>query len=192
MGDWMSLYSKNVMHLTASLIAIPFSAFAAAMIIGRFSTGWVSNKMHINQAAKFGGYFGGLGMLLGLLASHFLLPINQLLAVSVQAVFFFVAGLGESIMVPAFYSAASHVRSIPPTQALARMGMANSLIFVLAKGVMGTLADTVGLALAMIFPILAFFASGFLQGIVGKKSDKLEAQNLENYPPTGSIPVTKV
>lgn len=192
MGDWMSLYSKNVMHLSASLIAIPFTSFAVAMIIGRFATGWISSKMHINRAGMFGGYFGGIGMILGLLASHFLLPINQLLAVSVQALFFFIAGLGESIMVPAFYSAASHVRSIPPTQALARMGMANSLIFILAKGVMGTLADTVGLTLAMLFPILAFFGSGYIQGLVGRKADKLEAQNLENYPPTGTIPVVTI
>ena len=192
MGDWMSLYSKNVMHLTASLIAIPFTSFAVAMIVGRFATGWIASKMHINRAGMFGGYFGGVGMILGLLASHFLLPINQLLAVSVQALFFFIAGLGESIMVPAFYSAASHVRSIPSTQALARMGMANSLIFIVAKGVMGTLADTVGLTLAMLFPILAFFGSGFMQGLVGKKADKLEAQNLENYPPTGTIPVVTV
>jgi MFS family permease len=192
MGDWMSLYSKNVMHLSASLIAIPFTSFAIAMIVGRFATGWISSKMHINRAGMFGGYFGGVGMILGLLASHFLLPINQLLAVSVQAVFFFIAGLGESIMVPAFYSAASHVRSIPPTQALARMGMANSLIFIIAKGVMGTLADTVGLTLAMLFPILAFFGSGYLQGLIGKKADKLEAQNLENYPPTGTIPVVTI
>lgn len=192
MGDWMSLYSKNVMHLSASLIAIPFSAFALAMIIGRFATGWVSSKLPINRAAMFGGYFGGVGMLLGLLASHFLLPINQLLAVAVQSLFFFIAGLGESIMVPAFYSAASHVRNIPPTQALARMGLANSLMMILAKGVMGSLADTVGLTLAMLFPILAFFGSGYLQGVVGRKADKLEAQNLENYPPTGTIPIVTI
>jgi MFS family permease len=192
MGDWMSLYSKNVMHLSASLIAIPFSAFALAMIIGRFATGWVSSKLPINRAAMFGGYFGGVGMLLGLLASHFLLPINQLLAVAIQSLFFFIAGLGESIMVPAFYSAASHVRNIPPTQALARMGLANSLMMILAKGVMGSLADTVGLTLAMLFPILAFFGSGYLQGVIGKKADKLEAQNLENYPPTGTIPIVTI
>lgn len=192
MGDWMSIYSKNVMNLSASLIAIPFTAFAVAMIIGRFATGWVSSKIQINRAAMFGGYFGGSAMAFGLLAGHFLLPINQLLAVSVQATFFFIAGLGESIMVPAFYSAASHIRTIPASQALARMGMANSLIFILAKGVMGTLADTVGLAIAMIFPILTFFGSGYMQGLVGKKADKLEVQNLENYPPTGSIPVTKL
>ena len=192
MGDWMSLYSKNVMHLSASLIAIPFAAFALAMIIGRFATGWVSSKLPINRAAMFGGYFGGVGLLFGLLASHFLLPINQLLAVAVQSLFFFIAGLGESIMVPAFYSAASHVRNIPPTQALARMGLANSLMMILAKGVMGSLADTVGLTLAMLFPILAFFGSGYLQGVVGRKADKLEAQNLENYPPTGTIPIVTI
>ncbi len=189
MMDWMSLYSKNVMNLTPSLIGVPFIAFATAMIAGRFATGWISSKLHINRAAMFGGYFGGASMLFGLLAGYYLLPINQLLAVAVQAAFFFVAGLGESIMVPAFYSAASHVRSIPPTQALARMGLVNSLMFVIAKGIMGALADGIGLALAMIFPILAFIGSGMIQGLVGKRSQKMEAQNLENYPITGTIPI---
>ena len=192
MGDWMSLYSKQVMHVETSLIAIPFTGFAAAMIIGRFSTGWVSKKMQINRVGMFGGYIGGLAMALGILASHFLLPVSPLLAVTVEAVFFFIAGLGESVMVPAFYSAASHVRGIASTQAIARMGMVSSLSILVAKGVMGTLADTVGLTLAMIFPILTFFGSGYFQGLASKHSSRMEAENLENYPPTGSTPVVKV
>jgi hypothetical protein len=44
----------------------------------------------------------------------------------------------------------------------------------------------------MIFPILAFFGSGYMQGLIGKKVGKLKIQNLEDYPPTGSTPVVKV
>jgi hypothetical protein len=159
------------------------------MIIGRFSTGWISTKMHVNRAAMFGGYSGAIAMAAGLIGSHFLLPINQLLAVSVQAFFFFIAGLGESIMVPATFSAASHVRGIASSQALARMSMGSNLSFIVAKGIMGSLADGVGLAIAMIFPIVIFVLSGYLQSVVSHKSRKLEAQNLENYPPTGSVPI---
>ena len=191
MGDWMSLYSTKVMNLTTSLVAVPFTAFAIAMIIGRFSTGWVSTKIHINRAAMFGGYFGAISMTLGLLTSYFLLPINQLLAVAVQALFFFIAGLGESIMVPATFSAASHIRGIASSQALARISLGSNLSFIVAKSVMGSLADGVGLAIAMIFPIVIFFISGYLQSIVATKSRKLEAQNLENYPPTGSVPIVE-
>jgi MFS family permease len=191
MGDWMSLYSTKVMNLTTSLVAVPFTAFAIAMIIGRFSTGWVSTKIHINRAAMFGGYFGAISMTLGLLTSYFLLPINQLLAVAVQALFFFIAGLGESIMVPATFSAASHIRGIAASQALARISLGSNLSFIVAKSVMGSLADGVGLAIAMIFPIVIFFISGYLQSIVATKSRKLEAQNLENYPPTGSVPIVE-
>lgn len=189
MADWMSLYSTSVMHLTTSLVAVPFTAFALAMIIGRFSTGWVSTKMHVNRAAMFGGYFGAIAMSLGLVASHFLLPVNQLLAVAVQAIFFFVAGLGESIMVPATFSAASHIRGISSSQALARISMGSNVSFIVAKSVMGSLADGVGLAIAMIFPIATFFISGYVQGVVSHKSRKLEAHNLENYPATGSVPI---
>jgi MFS family permease len=189
MADWMSIYSTSVLNLPTSLVAVPFTAFALAMIIGRFSTGWISTKMHVNRAAMFGGYFGAIAMAAGLIGSHFLLPINQLLAVSVQALFFFIAGLGESIMVPATFSAASHVRGIASSQALARMSMGSNLSFIVAKGIMGSLADGVGLAIAMIFPIVIFVLSGYLQGVVSHKSRKLEAQNLENYPPTGSVPI---
>jgi len=192
MGDWMSLYSKQVLHVATGLIAIPFTGFAAAMIIGRFSAGWVSKRMQINRFGMFGGYVGGVSMALGILASLVLLPINELLAVSVEAAFFFIAGLGESVMVPAFYSAASHVRGIASTQAIARMGMVSSLSLLLAKGVMGSLADSVGLALAMIFPILAFFGSGYFQGLASKHSTRMEAENLQNYPPTGSTPVVEL
>ena len=72
MGDWMTLYSKNVMQLSASLIAIPYTAFAIAMIVGRFSTGWISSRMPINRAGMFGGYIGGTAMLLGLVTGFYL------------------------------------------------------------------------------------------------------------------------
>ncbi|MEY4275856.1 MAG: hypothetical protein RIS26_319 [Actinomycetota bacterium] len=191
MADWMSLYSTKVMNLTASLVAVPFTAFALAMIIGRFSTGWISTKIHVNRAAMFGGYFGAIAMAAGIVSSYFLLPVNQLLAVSVQALFFFIAGLGESIMVPATFSAASHIRAIASSQALARISLGSNLSFIVAKSVMGSLADGVGLAIAMIFPITIFVISGYLQGVVAHKSKKLEAQNLENYPPTGSVPIVE-
>lgn len=191
MADWMSLYSTKVMNLTASLVAVPFTAFALAMIIGRFSTGWISTKIHVNRAAMFGGYFGAIAMAAGIVSSYFLLPVNQLLAVSVQALFFFIAGLGESIMVPATFSAASHIRAIASSQALARISLGSNLSFIVAKSVMGSLADGVGLAIAMIFPITIFVISGYLQGVVAHKSRKLEAQNLENYPPTGSVPIVQ-
>ena len=189
MADWMSLYSTKVMNLTTSLVAVPFTAFALAMIIGRFSTGWVATKIHVNRAAMFGGYFGAVAMTAGLVSSYLLLPVNQLLAVSVQALCFFVAGLGESIMVPATFSAASHIRAIASSQALARISLGSNLSFVVAKSVMGSLADGVGLAIAMVFPIAIFFISGYLQSVVATKSRKLEAQNLENYPATGSVPI---
>ena len=191
MGDWMSLYSTKVMHLATSLVAVPFTAFALAMIIGRFSTAWISSKLHVNRAAMFGGYFGAVAMSVGLAASYLLLPVNQLLAVSVEALCFFIAGLGESIMVPATFSAASHMRGIPSSQALARISLGSNLSFILAKSLMGSLADGVGLMIAMVFPIAIFFISGYLQGVVSHKSRKLEAHNLENYPATGSIPIVE-
>ena len=192
MGDWMSVYSTKVLNLTPALIAIPFTAFATAMIIGRFATGWVSKRIHVNRAASYGGYLGGIAMTLGIVSGLVLLPINELLAVVVEALFFFIAGLGESIMVPAFYSAANHIREIPSSQALARLNMVTSIVMIGAKGLMGTLADTVGLAYAMIFPIVTFFVSGYIQNIVGKKARKREAENVTAYPPTGTVPIITI
>lgn len=189
MGDWMPLYSKTVLNLTPVQLAVPFAAFSAAMIIGRFGTGWISSKLHVNKAAALGGYFGGVAMILGIVSGLMLINVNVWLAIVVESLFFFIAGLGESIQVPAFYSAASHIREIPSSQSLARMNLATSPMIIGAKALMGALAASVGLVWAMVFPILAFLASGLVQHMVGKRARYRELNNLTAFPPTGTIAV---
>ena len=189
MGDWMPLYSRTILDLEPVQLAVPFAAFSGAMIIGRFGTGWISERIHVNKAASIGGYLGAFAMTLGLVSGLTLINYNVWLAIIVESVFFFIAGLGESIQVPAFYSAVSHIREIPSSQALARMNLASSPMVISAKALMGLLASTVGLVWAMVFPIAAFLASGLVQRMVGKRARFREAQNLTAFPPTGTIPV---
>jgi len=45
---------------------------------------------------------------------------------------------------------------------------------------------------AMGFPVATYFASGFIQNIVGKKAKKREVENVIDFPPTGTIPITVI
>jgi hypothetical protein len=67
------------------------------------------------------------------------------------------------------------------------MSLANALMMMLAKVIMGALAEGPGLEAAFVFPILSFLAAGIIAGVVVKKSIKLRAENASAYPPTGPI-----
>ena len=162
-----------------------FSGLMFTVVGAAFAYG--ATQYSIGTGARMGpGYFP---MLLGIISGLALMNVNIWLAIIVESVFFFIAGLGESIQVPAFYSAASHIREIPSSQALARMNLATSPMIIGAKALMGVLAASVGLVWAMLFPIIAFIASGVVQQMVGKRARYRELNNLTAFPPTGTIAV---
>jgi MFS family permease len=102
-------------------------------------------------------------------------------------VFFALAGLGIASMVPSFYSAAGDIRGLSTAQALSRMSLANALMMMLAKVIMGAIAEGPGIVEAFVFPLVSFMAAGIIAGVVVKKSKKLRAENASAYPPTGPI-----
>jgi uncharacterized membrane protein (DUF485 family) len=84
-------------------------------------------------------------------------------------VFFAIAGLGISSMVPGFFSAAGNVEGLSTAQALSRMLLLNTIVVIFAKMLMGSLIDASSLPLAMIFPIATFAIAAVIAGIVANK-----------------------
>jgi VIT1/CCC1 family predicted Fe2+/Mn2+ transporter len=68
------------------------------------------------------------------------------------------------------------------------MSLLNSLAVIGAKVVMGGLAETVGLQIAFVLPIILMFIAGILSGRLAKQAKRKEA--VENaFPITGSLTV---
>ena len=188
MMDWSAVFAKQVMLLTPTLGAIPFTVFTLAMIAGRLLIGRVTKKYHISDLSKWGGIIGAVTMLLGVLLAPLLVASNPILAMVVLSLFWAVSGFGLAPMVPSFFGAAGHVSGLTTAQALSRMSLVNALAVIIAKIFMGALAQGIGLVLAFIFPVTMMFIAGFLAGRVAKNSKRKEA--VENaFPLTGPITV---
>ena len=188
MMDWSAVFAKQVMLLTPTLGAIPFTVFTLAMIAGRLLIGRVTKKYHISDLSKWGGIIGAVTMLLGVLLAPLLVASNPILAMIVLSLFWAVSGFGLAPMVPSFFGAAGHVAGLTTAQALSRMSLVNALAVIIAKIFMGALAQGIGLVLAFIFPVTMMFIAGFLAGRVAKNSKRKEA--VENaFPLTGPITV---
>ncbi|MEN9954708.1 MAG: hypothetical protein RLZZ41_372 [Actinomycetota bacterium] len=188
MMDWSALFSQQVMLLSPTLGAVPFATFMLAMIGGRLLITKATKKYHISELSKWGGIYGSIMMAVGLIVAPPLVEYNQILALAVLSFFWALGGFGLAPLVPSFFGAAGHVAGLTTSQALARMSLLNSLAVIGAKVVMGGLAETVGLQIAFVLPIILMFIAGILSGRLAKQAKRKEA--VENaFPITGSLTV---
>lgn len=185
--DWSAVFAKQVLGVGKTAGAIPYVVFVGAMIVVRLSISRITKKVHISTLSKWGGIIGSITMMAGVLLSSSLAATDQTLAVVALCTLWAISGLGMGSMVPSFYSAAGHVKGLSTAQALSRMSLANALMIMGAKYIMGALAQ-VDLITAMIFPVASFFIAGVISGIVAKTSKQNEAA-ANAFPPTGPISV---
>ncbi len=188
MMDWSAVFAKQIMLLNPTLGAIPFTVFTLAMIVGRLLIGRATANYNISDLSKWGGIFGSVAMLIGVVLAPPLVSSNPILALAVLSFFWGIAGFGLAPMVPSFFGAAGHVSGLTTAQALSRMSLVNAIAVIVAKIFMGALAQGIGLVLAFIFPIAMMFIAGVLAGKVAKTAKRKEAMD-NAFPLTGPISV---
>ena len=188
MMDWSAVFSKQVLMLGVTLGAIPYTAFTVAMIVGRLLIGKMTKRYHISELSMWGGIFGSIAMLLGVLLAPPLVAENKILGLLVISLFWAISGFGLAPMVPSFFSAAGNVPGLTTAQALSRMSLVNALIVIVAKIAMGGMAEGVGLEIAFLFPIAMMFIAGILAGQVAKHAKRKEAMD-NAFPLTGPLTV---
>ena len=190
MMDWSATFAKSVLHVDATLGALPYTVFTAAMIVGRLSIGRLTKAFHFSELSKWGGIVGSVAMLAGLLVGPPIAAHEPVIALVVTVAFWAIAGLGVSPMVPSFFSAGGHVKGMTTPAVISRMSLTNSIIVMAAKYLMGALAQGVGLAAALFFPITCFFVAGLVAGEVVKRAKRKDA--IENaFPPTAPIRIVE-
>jgi hypothetical protein len=139
------------------------------MIVGRFSIARLTETYNVARLSQVGGIFGSIALALAVFTSATLADVNRDLGLLLLCVFFAIAGLGISSMVPGFFSAAGNVEGLSTAQALSRMLLLNTIVVIFAKMLMGSLIDASSLPLAMIFPIATFAIAAVIAGIVANK-----------------------
>ena len=185
--DWSAVFGKKILGVDAGLSAIPYTVFIGAMIISRLSIGRLTRNRNVGVVSFWGGLFGSVAMGAGALLGPALAPQDPILGLTATSFLWFVAGLGLGPMSPTFFSAAGYVKGLTTAQALARMSLISSVLFMGGKFVMGAIAQDVNLVAAFMLPTALFCIAGLIAGALAKRAEAEKAAIEDAFPMTGPI-----
>lgn len=144
MADWITLYFKENVNSDLLPNTIGFTSFAAAMVVGRLSGDYLSNKYKVKNILITNGLLISIGMAVTLIMPQIFIKI----------VGCFIIGVGISTIVPLIYSKAGTQTKILPSIAIAGVSTIAYIGFLLGPVVIGYLSDLFSLQLALVLLIV--------------------------------------
>lgn len=156
MADWITLYFKENVINNPFPHTIGFTAFALAMVIGRFLGDYLTIRFGIKQMLIASGLILAFGIGIALFFDLVYLKILGCL----------ITGLGISTIVPLVYSAAGNSGDIPPSVAIAGVSTIAYAGFLLGPVLIGYLSDFIGLPNALVLLIIL----GLVGALISKYS----------------------
>ena len=185
--DWSAVFGKKALGLDAGLSALPYTLFVGAMIIARLSIGRLTRNRHVGVISFWGGLFGSVAMGAGALLGPVLAAQDPILGLTATSALWFLAGLGIGPMSPSFMTAAGNVKGLTTAQALSRMSLISSVLFMGGKFVMGAIAQDVNLVAAFMLPTALLCIAGLISGAMAKRAEAEKAAVQDAFPMTGPI-----
>jgi MFS family permease len=142
-ADWNALYLREYGHASQALAAVGFAAFSVAMMAVRFQADRLTARTSATTVARLGALLIVVGF--GIAIAVPAVP---------SAIFGFVlVGTGVAAMVPLAFSAGANLgRSGTALSLVASAAYAGSIA---GPGLIGTVADHLGLRLALAIPLMA-------------------------------------
>jgi hypothetical protein len=185
--DWAAVYARDILNVELALRSLPFAAFMVGMIVGRLSMTRLAEKYHPNLIASRGAFLAAGVLALATISAPFLADTSSSLALAATMVLWLVAGLGLAPGAPTFLSAAGHITGVSTAWAVSRLSLMSSTMQVMAKTLMGALAEGVGLSLAFFFPVTLAIVSGLIALQFTKRAKQADLDSVS--PPTSPMPI---
>jgi MFS family permease len=185
--DWAAVFARDILNVELALRSLPFATFMIGMIIGRLSMTRLAEKYHPNLIASRGAFLAAGVLALAAIFAPLLADTSSTLALVATMLLWFLAGLGLAPGAPTFISAAGHIPGVSTAWAVSRLSLMSSIMSVMAKTLMGALAEGVGLSLAFFFPITMAIASGLIAHQFAQRAKQTELGSVS--PPTSPMPV---
>jgi MFS family permease len=174
--DWGAIFAKKSLHLDPSLQALPYSFFVISMIVGRLAIGRLSRRRHLSRVGQLAATLGAISMTIAVGVGTVLSGVSPVLAIAVTAVFWIFTGLASGPQVPAMFSVSGSVEGISTAQAMSRMSLVNSGTIMVAKVLLGAIAQNVGVPYLFLIPVLAYLGSVFISGYVLRRGEQKIAE----------------
>ncbi|MEY3614700.1 MAG: hypothetical protein RL752_608 [Actinomycetota bacterium] len=185
--DWAAVFARDVLNVDLALRSLPFAAFMVGMIVGRLSMTRLAEKYHPNLIASRGAFLAAVVLALAAISAPLLAESSRTLALGVTMLLWLIAGLGLAPGAPTFMSAAGHVPGVSTAWAVSRLSLMSSTMSVMAKTLMGALAEGVGLSLAFFFPVTLAIISGLIAHQFAQKAKQADLDSVA--PPTSPMPI---
>lgn len=149
-GDWGGILARETFHASHFASALPYIAFSATMVIGRFSGDRLAHRFGAPRILSTGGAVASVGLAIGLFVGG-----------SFGVVFgWFFLGMGLSVVIPLLFSAAGTIAAtrfkgqVAPSQAVAIVSGISYFGFIIGPPTLGFIADLVELRWAMFIPVV--------------------------------------
>jgi fucose permease len=154
---WSTIYLTEVLGAAVGIAAIAVVLYTAGMTVGRLTNDRWIDRWGDATVGRAGAIVASLGLVLVIVA-------GSLASIPLAALGFGLVGLGASPLFPVMITAAGTVPGVPPGQGVALVTWLGRGGFVIAPALVGLAADAVGLAAALIIPLVAGLTVALLMG----------------------------
>jgi MFS family permease len=140
--DWSALHLREDLSAQPAIAALAFTCFSFAMVIGRLSGDWFTERFGVVRTMQACGLVTGTALGGGLLSG----------TIPGALIGWTMAGLGASMIVPILFTAAGQVTQMPQGQAVAAVAGLTYAGYLIGPPLIGFLADVIGLTQALLIP----------------------------------------
>jgi fucose permease len=138
-ADWTAVYLRDTFSVAGGLAGLGYAAFTGTMFVGRVTGDRLINRFGPRNAVRAGTTLAGLALATGLVLNH---PGTSITG-------FALLGAGLSLVVPSVFSASTRVPDTSPAPALALTTTFGWVGFLCGPPLIGLLASTFTLPVAL-------------------------------------------
>jgi sugar phosphate permease len=168
-GDWGTIFTKERLGVSAGLSTMPYIFFTIFMIIGRLSIGKITKNFTIDRVARSATLIAGIGFVVSISIATHLPATAHWASYGLFILGFSLAGIGSSILGPAFSFAANRRSPNPSAVVVGQLGVANNVLTTGLKWIVaGIIGATGSIALAMMIPGTLMILAAFFTPFIGR------------------------
>lgn len=167
-GDWITILSKQELHMGAGISTVPYILFVLAMITGRLSVHRLTRYIPLDRLVRIFPIVGGVTFIVTINLGVLVTKHHQMLGFSIVVLGTFIAGLGLSFLAPTFVDAANRLTAIPGGIVLGQLSLINTFVILFLKAVIAWTAQITSISVALIIPSALLIAAGSASSTIKK------------------------
>jgi MFS family permease len=167
-GDWITVFSKQELHMGVGISTLPYLLFVVAMIVGRLSVHRFAARVSIDRLVKVLPIYGGATFMVCTNFGLFVSKSHPAIGFALVVGGTFIAGLGLSILAPTFVDAANRLTSVPGGIVLGQLSLVNAFAIFFLKQAIAWTAQVASIAIALMIPSLLLIAASFASNTIRK------------------------